>query len=96
MNSSEIIIYSTPDGEIKIDAILQNESIWLTQNGMAELFAVNVPAISKHLTNIFKEGELTREATLSKMETVQKEGNREIKTTCFINQMESQRSTIML
>ena len=71
---SQIILYTTPEGDIKVDTILQNETIWLTQNAMAELFGVNVPAISKHLKNIFEEGELQREATLSKMETVQKEG----------------------
>jgi len=53
---------------------MQNETIWLTQTAMAELFGVNVPAISKHLANIYEEGELIREATVSKMETVQNEG----------------------
>jgi hypothetical protein len=78
MNQSEIILYKTEDGAIKIDAILQNETIWLTQSAMAELFDVNVPAISKHLSNIYEEGELVREATLSKMETVQNEGGRQV------------------
>jgi hypothetical protein len=75
---SQIILYTTPEGDIKVDTILQNETIWLTQNAMAELFGVNVPAISKHLKNIFEEGELQRESTLSKMETVQNEGGRQI------------------
>ena len=79
MNQSEIILYKTEDGTVKIDTIFQNETIWLTQNAMAELFGVNVPAISKHLKNIFEEGELQKEATLSKMETVQNEGGRQIK-----------------
>jgi len=79
MNQSEIILYKTEDGAVKIDTIFQNETIWLTQNAMAELFGVNVPAISKHLKNIFEEGELQKEATLSKMETVQNEGGRQIK-----------------
>ncbi|WXT99421.1 MAG: hypothetical protein Ctma_0118 [Catillopecten margaritatus gill symbiont] len=77
-NNSEIILYTTPDGTVKIDTIFQDETVWLTQKKMAELFAVNVPAISKHLSNIFNEGELQKEATLSKMETVQKEGSRSI------------------
>ena len=76
--NSEIILYKTEDGTVKIDTIFQNETIWLTQNAMAELFGVNVPAISKHLKNIFEEGELQKEATLSKMETVQNEGGRQI------------------
>jgi len=79
MNQSEIVLYKTEDGAVKIDALLQNETIWLTQNSMGELFGVNVPAISKHLKNIFEEGELQKEATLSKMETVQNEGGRQIK-----------------
>jgi len=78
MNQSEIILYKTEDGSIKIDTILQNETIWLTQSAMAELFDVNVPAISKHLSNIYEEGELIREATVSKMETVQNEGGRQV------------------
>ena len=77
--NSEIILYKTEDGTVKIDTIFQNETIWLSQNSMAELFGVNVPAISKHLKNIFEEGELQKEATLSKMETVQNEGGRQIK-----------------
>ena len=77
--NSEIILYRTEDGAVKIDTIFQHETIWLNQNAMAELFGVNVPAISKHLKNIFEEGELQKEATLSKMETVQNEGGRQIK-----------------
>ena len=75
MNQSEIILYKTEDGTVKIDTIFQNETIWPSQNSMAELFGVNVPAISKHLKNIFEEGELQKEATLSKMETVQNNNN---------------------
>jgi len=78
MNHSEIILYKTEDGNVKIDTIFQNETIWLTQNSMAELFGVNTPAISKHLKNIYEEGELQKEATVSKMETVQIEGERQI------------------
>jgi len=78
MNQSEIILYKTEDGAVKIDTIFQNETIWLTQNAMAELFGVNVPAISKHLKNIFEDEELQKEATLSKMETVQNEGGRQV------------------
>ena len=78
MNQSEIILYKTEDGAVKIDTLFQNETIWLTQARMAELFDVNVPAISKHLNNIFEEGELQKEATVSKMETVQQEGSRQV------------------
>lgn len=78
MNPSEIILFTSPDGEIKVETVFQNESIWLTQSAMAELFDVNVPAISKHLSNIYEEGELIREATVSKMEIVQLEGGRQV------------------
>jgi len=77
-NQSEIVLYTTTDGKIKIDTIFQNETIWLTQKTMAELFGVNIPAISKHLSNIYDEGELKRDATVSKMEIVQQEGTREV------------------
>jgi len=80
-NQSQIILYTTPDGDIKVDTILQDETIWLTQSAMAELFDVNVPAISRHLSNIYEEGELRREATISKMETVQNEGGRNVTRT---------------
>jgi len=78
MTESQIILYTTPDGDIKVDTVLQNETIWLTQTAMAELFGVNVPAISKHLSNIYEDGELSRESTVSKMETVQNEGGRQV------------------
>jgi len=78
MNQSQIILYTTPEGDIKVDTILENETIWLTQSAMAELFGVNVPAVSKHLKNIFEEGELKREVTISRMETVQNEGGRQV------------------
>ena len=77
-DQSEIILYTTPDGTVKIDTIFQDETIWLTQKKMAELFDVNVPAVSKHLSNIYEDGELHREATVSKIETVQQEGNRSV------------------
>ncbi len=80
-NQSEIILYKTDDGRIKVDTIFQNETIWLTQAQMSDLFDVNVPAISKHLNNIFEEGELQREVTISKMETVQQEGSRQVTRT---------------
>ena len=79
--TSEIVLYQTEDGKIKIDTVFQDETIWLPQAKMAELFDVNVPAISKHLNNIFEEGELQKEATVSKMETVQQEGNRRVTRT---------------
>lgn len=64
------LLYNLPDSDGQVQAVVQDETIWLTQKAMAELFGVQVPAISKHLRNIFDEGELSRDTTISKMETV--------------------------
>ena len=61
----KFLIYQTPNNQVRVDVFLQNETAWLTQKTMATLFEVNVPAISKHLSNIFDEGELNPEATIS-------------------------------
>lgn len=78
MKESNILLYETEDGKINVDVILKDETIWLTQKSMSELFDVNVPAINKHLTNIYDEKELERDSTISKMEIVRKEGNRNV------------------
>lgn len=75
MNQDKIAIYNAPDGEISIDVRVENETIWLTQKQIAELFGTEVPAISKHIKNIFENGELMKETTVSKMEIVQLIGN---------------------
>lgn len=62
------LLYNLPDSDGQVQAIVQDESIWLTQKAMAELFGVQIPAISKHLRNIFNEGELEPEVVISKME----------------------------
>lgn len=77
--AKQFLIYSLPNDEVRVDVFLQNETLWLTQKAMAALFDVNVPAISKHLSNIFEENELNPEATISILETVQQEGNRRVK-----------------
>jgi len=76
--SSEIIFYSTPTGDRKIEVVYQDETFWLNQKALAELFGVGVPAVSKHLKNIFESGELEAESTVSKMEIVGQEGTREV------------------
>lgn len=78
MKSGDILLYSN-DGEKEfVGVVFRDETFWLTQKAMAELFDVNVPAISKHLQNIYEEEELEQSATVSKMETVQKEGERTV------------------
>lgn len=78
MANSEIILYSTPQGEIKVEVFLQDETVWLTQRAMGELFGVSKKTISEHLGNIYKSNELQREATVRKIRTVQNEGEREV------------------
>ena len=78
MKESNILLYETEDGKINVDVILKDETIWLSQKSMSELFDVNVPAINKHLNNIYEEKELDKNSTISKMEIVRKEGNRNV------------------
>ena len=70
-NKGQLIIYQSEDGSVTLDTKLENDTIWLTQKAMAELFGVKVPAISKHLKNIFNAGELNEEVVISKTETVE-------------------------
>ncbi len=72
-DTANFLLYSSPDGNIKVEVFIQDETVWLTQKAMAELFGVKTPAISKHLSNIFETGELEKEATISILETVQSE-----------------------
>ncbi len=79
-NQSEIVLYTTTDGKVKIDTIFQNETIWLTQNKMAGLFDVKRPAITKHLKNIFESGELDEKVVGSILEHTTQHGAIEGKT----------------
>ncbi|PHQ65416.1 MAG: cell filamentation protein Fic [Sulfurimonas sp.] len=76
---TEFLLYTTPNSDIKVEIYMHNETVWLPQKRIAELFDVNVPAISKHLNNIYEDGELEKESTISILETVQKEGSRDVK-----------------
>ena len=77
-NSLQYQIYKLDD-ENEVRAVIKDETIWLTQKAMSELFDVKVPAVNKHLTNIFESSELDESATVSKMEIVQEEGGRSVK-----------------
>lgn len=78
-STAEFLIFMLEGKEEGVQVVYKDETIWCTQKAMAELFDVGIPAINKHLNNIFEEGELSREATISKMEIVQIEGTREVK-----------------
>lgn len=80
-NKSQIIIYQTENGETKLDVRFQDETVWLTQKLMAELFQTTSQNITIHLKNIFEEGELVEKATCKEFLQVQKEGDREVKRT---------------
>jgi len=75
---SGFLLYNTPDGNVRIDVALENETVWLTQKAMAELFGVVKSTISEHLSNIYETGELEKEATVRNFRTVQKEGERTV------------------
>lgn len=73
-----VILYTAANGKVTVDVFFAQDNFWLTQRNIAELFGVKTPAISRHLKNIYASKELSQEATISKMETVQIEGHREI------------------
>ncbi len=73
-----IILYTTPDGVSKIEVTLQNETVWLTLDQMAQLFQRNKSTISRHIKNIFEDGELDSSSTVAFFATVQTEGSRKV------------------
>lgn len=77
--TKNFVLYTTSNGEVKLEVFIQDETLWLTQKAIATLLGVEVPAISKHLNNIYDSGELVKDATISILETVQMEGSRQVK-----------------
>lgn len=78
VDNGEILIYQTEDGSTRIEVRLQDETLWLSQMQIAELFQKDKSTISEHISNIYEESELTKEATVGNFPTVQKEGNRQV------------------
>ena len=74
--NNNFIIYDNPNGAVKVDVFVEDETVWLTQKSMGELFGVSKSTISEHLSNIFTDKELQREATVRNFRTVQQEGDR--------------------
>jgi hypothetical protein len=74
--TTEFLLYTAPNGAIKVEVLLSNETLWLTQKRMAELFGVGVPAISKHLKNIFESNELVQDLVISILETTAEDGKK--------------------
>jgi len=79
MDNKKIILYKTEDGKVKIEVDLKDETVWLSQKQMAELFNKSIKTINEHIKNIFKEGELEEKRTIRKFQIVQIEGKREVK-----------------
>ena len=79
MQQDKIVIYQTEDGQTQIDVRLENETVWLTQAQMAELFETDRTSIVRHINNIYKVEELDRESTCAKIAQVQIEGKRTVK-----------------
>lgn len=75
---NEILLYTTPSGQVKVEMYLQNETIWLTQQKIADLFGVDRSVVTKHLQNIYEINELSKEATCAKFAQVQQEGSRNV------------------
>ena len=73
---TEFLLYTTPNGKVKIEIFLRNENVWLTQKKISELFNVGVPAINKHLGNIFESGELLENSVISILETTASDGKK--------------------
>jgi len=71
---TDFLLYTSPKGDIKVEVILNKETVWLTQKAIAQLFGVNIPAISKHLKNIFEKGELDEDSVVSILETTADDG----------------------
>ena len=76
---SNFILYTTPNGDVQLDILLQDENLWLTQKGLAELFGVERSVITKHLKNIYDSGELDKVSTCAKFAQIQQEGNRTVR-----------------
>lgn len=73
-NEIQFLLYNMPDADGKVQVVIKDETLWCTQKAMAQLFGVGIPAISKHLKNIFAEGELVADSVISKMETTAADG----------------------
>ena len=83
----ELLVYQADDGQVKLQVRLQDETVWLTQQMMAELFQTTVPNISMHVRNIYEEGELSPEATVKKFLIVRRERKRNVRRELdFYNQ----------
>ena len=73
---TEFLLYTTPNGKVKVEIFLRDENLWLTQKRMADLFGVGIPAVNKHLKNIFESGELQEDSVISILEITAEDGKK--------------------
>ena len=78
MENNQLIFYSTPEGNIKVEVVFESETFWLSQKRMADLFGVDARTVNEHLKNIFATGELSHDSTIRNFRIVQNEGTREV------------------
>lgn len=81
-NTGKILIYQNEKGDTKIDVYFEEDTIWMTQKAMCELYQVAKSSVSEHISNIFKDGELEPAITVRKFRTVQTEGTRQVTREC--------------
>ena len=91
-NQGEIVIYQTDDGKAKIDVRFENETVWLTQAQLAELYQSSKANISEHIKHIFEEDELEEAATVRKFRTVQNEGQRQVSRLVTIKKISERKA----
>ena len=77
-DNAPIILYTTPNGAVRVEVMIRNETVWLTQKALAELFGVSISSVSRHLKNIYETGELDRAATVAEIARVRSEGDRSV------------------
>ena len=90
--NSELILYTSPDGSVKIDVVLEDETVWLTQEQMSKLFGKARTTIVEYIQNIYKERELDESSTCRKFRQVQKEGSRNVKWELITDVADFQRN----
>src|SRR5271163_4579539 len=73
-DQSQVVLYQTPDGKVTVNVMFARDNFWMTQRAIADLFGVKIPAINKHLKNIFESGELVEESVISILETTAADG----------------------
>lgn len=83
-NQNQFLLYTAPDGAVKVEVFFKTETVWLTQKAPAELFGVKVPAINKHLKNTFESGELVEDSVTSILETTAADGKAHATRYCKV------------